>query len=140
MTKGEGMSRTACPHEAAKSEMPSVVLAMRLAERAGQDFRALLDRACELDRIIENTKPRPSSVVYFVAFGSRVKIGRTTDLDARLKQLQRMNPRKLRLLGYVAGAAAEEAEIHRRFAHLRKHGEWFRLDSDLKAFVRGLAE
>jgi hypothetical protein len=67
--------------------------------------------------------------IYFVQgedYGP-VKIGFTSHVDpeTRLSALQCGSPVKLILRAAVQGTVAEEAELHRRFAAQRLHGEWF---------------
>lgn len=54
-----------------------------------------------------------------------VKIGRTNDLDRRLRQLQPGNPAKLEVLWTVEGGSLIEGELHRWFKDCRVIGEWF---------------
>lgn len=86
-------------------------------------------------------RPAPSPVlagVYFVRTRERIKIGMSTNVDERLKALSTMCPTPLELLAVVEGAHAEESQLHRRFAHLRLHGEWFRAETELLAFIDSL--
>lgn len=73
---------------------------------------------------------------YFIgADRGPVKIGRTTDLDRRLAELQSGSPVPLRVLGAVAldrlrrydrgDPPTFEALCHRVLAEHRLHGEWF---------------
>ena len=81
--------------------------------------------------------PRPAhrAVIYFVQGDTHVKIGRTTNLTVRLTALQAASPVPLRLLATLTEGATDEATLHRRFAHLRVHGEWFQQTAELQAFV-----
>jgi hypothetical protein len=80
-----------------------------------------------------------ASVVYFIAAGSppeAVKIGYTLrDAGARLNGIQTSNHLEVRLLGTIPGDRGVERALHRRFAHLRLRGEWFRWDASIKAFI-----
>lgn len=73
--------------------------------------------------------------VYFVRAGDSVKIGTSTNIAARIRSLQTGCPVPLELLAVAKGGQAEEAEFHRRFAQLRKNGEWFRADGQLLRFI-----
>lgn len=59
-----------------------------------------------------------------------VKIGRSTNLERRLADLQRMSPVPLKVLCTYDGGSELEAALHRYFKDRRTHGEWFDLDSD----------
>lgn len=62
----------------------------------------------------------------------QVKIGYAVDPERRLRQLQTGSPHRLELRRTVCPATmAQEAELHRRFAAYRDHGEWFRLTGDV---------
>lgn len=54
-----------------------------------------------------------------------VKIGRSTDVQERFAELQRMSPAKLTLLWQTVGGAELETILHRHFKDQRSHGEWF---------------
>jgi hypothetical protein len=84
-------------------------------------------------------------VIYFVACpeANAVKIGICWDnlnqLYSRLSTLQTSCPLRLNLLAVERdGHREEEAVLHGRFAHLRIHGEWFRLADELLEFVSSL--
>lgn len=61
----------------------------------------------------------------------RVKIGRSIDIERRLSEIRLLSPCALELVGYIEGGAKLETEYHRRWAHLRQHGEWFTALPDL---------
>lgn len=54
-----------------------------------------------------------------------VKIGFSNYVPQRISDIQYMSPARLDLLGCIPGTMADEAEMHRKYAHLRQHGEWF---------------
>lgn len=92
--------------------------------------------------VLAMRRPEPlGSVVYFAHYpdakpGDRcygsVKIGVTTNLRRRMHRLG-TDP-----IIVLPGGGAIEAELHRRFAHLRWHGEWFRCEADLAAYIDSL--
>ncbi|MEU2415144.1 GIY-YIG nuclease family protein [Streptomyces sp. NPDC013099] len=69
-----------------------------------------------------------------------VKIGCTDNPERRLRHLQTGSPLPLQLLALFEGGYLVEAELHRRFADKRRHGEWFGLGPDpveaVSPFVR----
>lgn len=69
----------------------------------------------------------------------KVKIGFATNLADRLRNLQTACPVPLKLLAVVAGGDEVELELHRRFAHLRSHGEWFFLTTEVRNAIERLA-
>lgn len=64
-----------------------------------------------------------------------VKIGHSADPESRLMQIQPMSPDKLSLVLILPGERFAEVELHRRFAHLRSHGEWFKAEPELMAWL-----
>lgn len=64
-------------------------------------------------------------VTYVVRLGESgpIKIGKAIDVDARIAKLQTGCPEKLHVIKVIGKNI--EAELHRRFADYRKHGEWF---------------
>ena len=77
-----------------------------------------------------------SGFVYFVSDGELIKIGRAVCVRARLHKLRAGSPRPLRLIHYVPGGLATERRMHRKFRALREHGEWFRGEAQLLAFIK----
>lgn len=80
--------------------------------------------------------PKPESPVGFVYFiqpvdGGLIKIGWALDPDLRLTQLQCGSPLKLRICRTHPGTRLDEMALHRVFAELREHGEWFRAHPSL---------
>lgn len=74
--------------------------------------------------------------VYFIAIrGGPIKIGRSCNPRARLRELQISQPAPLRLLAVIAGGRGVEANFHRRFAHAKIRGEWYTREPDLMAEI-----
>ncbi len=76
--------------------------------------------------------------VYFVAThdGQFIKIGWATNVAKRLATLNTAQAKPLKLLAKIRTRFAEEAHLHRKFAHLNVRGEWFRAEPELLAFAR----
>lgn len=74
-------------------------------------------------------------VVYFIRLGSLVKIGFTTALAQRLRDLPFEE-----VLGVKPGTMRDEKDLHSRFGHLRQTGEWFRAEPDLLDFIASVSE
>lgn len=74
-----------------------------------------------------------SGIVYVAAFAGYYKIGRTNDLDRRLKSLlPTAFPEQpaLRYSFHVPDAGLVEKSLHQHFEANRVHGEWFALSSN----------
>lgn len=82
--------------------------------------------------LIEHTD---ESVVYFIRFSDRVKIGTTTNLKSRLEAIPHDE-----VIAVISGSYATETAIHNRFAHLRVQGEWFRATDELLDWVKRRTE
>lgn len=79
-----------------------------------------------------------SADVYFVQCGvvGPIKIGSAGDVTRRVAALQTGTPERLRVIARAPGVGVEgERELHRRFAHRRIRGEWFRPSPDLLNFA-----
>ncbi|GFE20077.1 GIY-YIG nuclease family protein [Streptomyces nigrescens] len=72
--------------------------------------------------------------------GTLVKIGRTINLAKRVAEIQRMSPVPLEILWSHPGGHELETNLHRHFAALRSHGEWFAFTEDPVARVRSAVE
>jgi ribosomal protein S27AE len=73
----------------------------------------------------------PTSVVYYIRFGDRIKIGTTTDLPKRLIALPHDE-----VLLTEPGSYELEQQRHRQFnRHLIAGREWFEAHPDLLAFI-----
>lgn len=75
--------------------------------------------------------------VYFVTDGELIKIGYSGSAKVRMKALKSAAGKDLRLLKVVPGTRDDESRFHKLFQHLRVHGEWFRRDPELLAFIEG---
>lgn len=78
----------------------------------------------------ERTERPRTDVVYYIAFGDRIKIGTTANLPGRMKVLPHDQ-----LLAIEPGNQSRERQRHSQFSRLLIPGqqEWFRADADLVA-------
>lgn len=77
-------------------------------------------------------------MIYFMQApeGGPIKIGCTTDLGRRHKQLEKYYGTKLLILKVINGGKAMERKIHRKFAHLRMpRTEQFEPEVELCRFI-----
>lgn len=80
--------------------------------------------------------------VYFIqaVTGGLIKIGVARDPGQRLAEIQRMCPVPLRIVGSIPRVGhAGEADLHKRFAASRRHGEWFEATPELCDYIRAYA-
>ncbi len=78
--------------------------------------------------------------VYFLEAMEFIKIGTTTSIAQRIEDIQSGLPCAAMLLHDEPGHYDLETDLHRRFAHLRVKGEWFRKEPELLDFIRTLKE
>jgi hypothetical protein len=76
-------------------------------------------------------------VIYFIeAMGiNRIKIGITDTLYSRLYSIKTYCPYPPIIIGAIHGYRELEEEIHHKFKHLRKHGEWFEATQELRDYI-----
>jgi hypothetical protein len=78
-------------------------------------------------------------VCYFIGGeGGPVKIGCTTDVDRRLRDLRQSSPVPLKLLASTHGGQSRETAYHFVFGAHRLHGEWFERTPELEAEIARL--
>lgn len=118
-----------------------VELTARLSEWAGArpdmaDISAMLPVASEAEA---PTAGQREGLVYLLRSGPHFKIGRSDEVERRVKQISVALPEAVELIHAIRtdDPPGIEAYWHRRFAHQRANGEWFKLSvSDVAAFKR----
>lgn len=78
-------------------------------------------------------------IVYFLRAGDFIKIGKATGTpDSRISQLKTGCPFPIEVAATMIGGYDVERSLHKRFAAIRAHGEWFHAASDLLEFISSI--
>ncbi|MBV9983458.1 GIY-YIG nuclease family protein [Bradyrhizobium sp.] len=102
----------------------------------------LADVAAMLGEVKEHDQEQSKAVeglVYLIKSGTHYKVGRSDELERRVKEIRVALPEAATLVHSIRtdDPAGIEAYWHRRFSDRRANGEWFRLtSSDVAAFKR----
>ena len=105
-------------------------------------FRELRRTFCEdwrtAEEAAEAERKADAGDLYFVTAGSAVKIGRTTDMQSRLRYIQGHNHERVVVAVLLEGEGWRERDYHRRFKAYRLHGEWFKLSPEIRKVIEEL--
>lgn len=139
-----GRDRPGFPsHSAISSQFSGIDLKTAVREWASKnpdfsDVVALLPDAIATERKIRTQKPKDGSV-YLIRSGLFYKIGRSDEIERRVKEIRIALPEAATLVHTITtdDPPGIEAHWHRRFADKRANGEWFKLAAaDVLAFKR----
>lgn len=103
------------------------------------DFSDIKDFLPEANVLDETDESEAERFVYLLKSGPHYKIGRSDNLEKRIKQISIALPENVILVHSIRtdDPAGIEAYWHRRFGERRANGEWFKLsNADIKAFKK----
>lgn len=131
------------PAKFTEAEMRSALKVAKQTYGEGATIALMPDGALRLvpPSELEPPPPKPNTdCVYFIhsEHGAVVKIGWSSNVHQRLASLNQYSPVPLTLTATFPGGLPDERKMHERFAHLRKHGEWFAASPELMDFIAEL--
>lgn len=124
-------------HLGGRAEMIEALRVHAASDPVFADIGAMLPAPSESKPSSLNTSRTVEGSVYLIKSGEFYKIGRSDDLERRVKEIRIALPDKAMLVHTIRtdDPAGIEAYWHRRFADRRANGEWFKLSSlDVSAF------
>lgn len=103
------------------------------------DYIKELDTKALEEEMNEWIKPKKTSNknvgddLYLIldASSKKLKIGRSKDVNKRLRQLQTSNSGSLSILFSIKGKGHCEEYVHKKFSHLNTNGEWYEYDNSI---------
>lgn len=95
-------------------------------------------RDARFDQIARAVKYAAPGLVYVIAIPGFIKIGFTSrEVSKRMANIQTSSPHRIELLATMPGTRALETALHLQFADLSAHGEWFRREGEIEAWIAG---
>lgn len=126
-------------HFGSKAAMVARLQEWAAADRAYADVAAMIPQPVEPMRSQAQRVMALEGWVYLIQSGPHYKIGRSDELERRVKEIRITLPDTVTMVHAIKtdDPPGIEAYWHRRFADKRAQGEWFRLGSaDVAAFKR----
>lgn len=74
-------------------------------------------------------------MIYFIECSGRIKVGFSLNPWARMSKVSADSPFPCTLIGVMLGDRKKEAQIHVKWWHLHRHGEWFNATEDFRAWI-----
>lgn len=74
-------------------------------------------------------------MIYFIECNDRVKVGFSENPWARMSKVSADAPYPCALIGVMHGDRKHEALIHAAWGHIHRHGEWFDLSEEFRAWI-----
>jgi hypothetical protein len=129
---------TICTHFAGKADLIGALRGLA-AQDGFADLIAILPAANELRSTSSEPSKHREGSVYLIKSGNHYKIGRSDQLERRVREVSIALPEKMTLVHSIRtdDPPGIEAYWHNRFKDQRANGEWFRLTAaDVRAFTR----
>jgi hypothetical protein len=124
-------------HFGDRSGLIAALAKIALEDDAYADIAALLPKQTTVPPRTRTTAKIPDGFVYLIKSGDSYKVGRSDNLERRIKEIRVALPEKAVLLHSIQtdDPPGIEAYWHNRFREKRANGEWFLLaPADVSAF------
>lgn len=110
----------------------------KIKPKTEKQWRAEEDKNKAVKKARRSLTRTGTAMTYFIQGRTTglIKIGKTDNLCERLATLQIGSPDMLYVVKTLSGNV--EKPYHKRFAHLRQHGEWFSPAPELLEFIKKL--
>tara|TARA_R110001606_G_scaffold397407_1_gene573766 strand:+ start:296 stop:886 length:591 start_codon:yes stop_codon:yes gene_type:complete len=104
------------------ADEPKLTYGDVIANQTDKDFLDYIKNTKSLIR-----KSIKEGYVYILKSGNKIKIGRSKNVESRLKIIQAMSAHEVELIGKFSSedCCKLENDLHKAFADKRSHGEWF---------------
>ena len=129
--------KTVASHFPGQAALIEALRAYAVSHPTHSDLIHILPAAAE--HPLPKARPAEEGYVYLLASGGFYKIGRSDNLERRIKEISIALPEKTELIHAIRtdDPVGIEAYWHKRFSDRRQNGEWFKLSHDeVKAFRR----
>jgi hypothetical protein len=127
-------------HFGTRSHLIAALAKRAVDDSGGADISSLLPKGALPDRVkLSTSGGTPEGSVYLIKSGDFYKVGRSDDLERRIKEIRIALPDKATLVHAIRtdDPPGIEAYWHRRFEGKRANGEWFKLSTaDVSAFKK----
>lgn len=115
-----------------------------ISQKEKDDIKKAYEQRRNLPRFRNIEKPIPKKIpgyIYIAGIGEQIKIGRTKNIEKRVRDLSKNQPSPLSLHFYIEtnDTVNLEKKLHEHFHHKRLNGEWFALSQEESCSIRELS-
>lgn len=89
---------------------------------------------------LQNSKHLQGQIYFMQSGNGSIKIGYSTNIEARVSLLQSGNPEILKILRVFPGNIFSEILLQKKFKEYKIHGEWFHPVPELLNFISNITD
>lgn len=105
------------------------------------EYKAKVEANAKKQAERDAMKAAMRTYVYFIQMGDGpIKIGKSDDPDRRLLDFKTASPHKCHVLKRIKAHFSLEAQLHKKFAHIRLEGEWFKPEQELLDYIESATD